>query len=406
MRPAIPFIGCQLCRAEEFRGAVWWSGGWSARQSGGSGAMLEADSGPAARPSPGARPPRLAAAALGIRDPRHHYRPGPARPSNKGAGELGSGGMYVSAERPWAWERLWRHAGPGPRPASSFAVLCVALAIAARLALGLLAPDVVLFTTLFPAVLTATLVGGAGPGLQALALGGLAAWYFVLPPRLTSPASRPSDAVSLALYALSSASSSSSRPRCGAPEAGQVGRGRARRERGAAPAGAGGGRHRRLGLGPGRRPGPLVGGAGAPVRPRPCGRGAGPRGFHGLHPPDDRGRVDAACARRSPAGPPTTSSSASGARTGRSGGCGRGGLLRDAGSRPSGSPRQHGRHGAQGGRGAAAAAAAELAHRVKNTLAVVQGSRPHALSDDRTLAEAREVMAQAATARSPRRTRC
>ena len=66
-------------------------------------------------------------------------------------------------------------------------------------------------------MLAATLVGGAGPGLLALALGGLAAWYFVLPPRLAFAGLSTSDAVSLALYALSCGFLILLAPRCGAP---------------------------------------------------------------------------------------------------------------------------------------------------------------------------------------------
>src|SRR3712207_7126305 len=90
-----------------------------------------------------------------------------------------------------------------PSLAYGLALLCIALAIVARLTLDTLAPGITGFATLFPAVLIATLAGGVGPGLLALALGGLAAWYLFLPARGALAGISAADAVSLALYALS-----------------------------------------------------------------------------------------------------------------------------------------------------------------------------------------------------------
>ena len=301
----------------------------------------------------------------------------------------------MSAERPSAWERLWRRAGPGPLAGYAFAVLCVALAIAARLALGLLAPDVVPFATLFPAVLAATLVGGAGPGLLALALGGLAAWYFVLPPRLTFAGLSTSDAVSLALYALScgflillaTALRRALKRARSAEAALDESEGRLLLAQEAAGIGAWdwdpeGGRDRwsaaqaRLF---GRDPA-----AGAPDH----------AAFMAYLHPDDRGRVDAAL-RAALAGGAAYDVEF---RVRREDGAerwllGRGRLLRDAGGRPVGmaginmdvTERREAEERQR-------LLLQELAHRVKNTLAVVQGIANRSLSGDRTLAEAREVL--------------
>ena len=308
---------------------------------------------------------------------------------------LGEVGNAVSVERPSAWERLLRRAGAGPPAAYAVALLCVALAVAARLALGLFAPDVVPFATLFPAVLAATLVGGPGPGLLALALGGLAAWYLVLPPRLAFAGLSPSDAVSLALYALSggllvllaTALRRALRRARSAEAALDRSEGRLLLAQEAAGIGAwdwdpAGGRNRwsaaqaRLF---GRDPA-----AGAPDH----------AAFMAYLHPEDRARVDAAL-RAALAGGTAYDVEF---RVRREDGAerwllGRGRLLRDAGGRPVGmaginmdvterreaEERQH-------------LLVQELAHRVKNTLAVVQGIANRSLSGDRTLAEAREVL--------------
>ena len=93
---------------------------------------------------------------------------------------------------------------PNSVAAHGFAVLCVGVATAARLALGELVTDGAPFATYFPAALLATLVGGAAAGTLALVLGGVVAWWAFLPPQhafaLTS-----TGAASLALYVLTGA---------------------------------------------------------------------------------------------------------------------------------------------------------------------------------------------------------
>src|SRR5665213_3718401 len=75
----------------------------------------------------------------------------------------------------------------GLRPASpaafAFAFLCVAAAIALRLAVDLIALNATAFATFYPAVVVSALVCGVAGGAFATLLSGLAAWWFFLPPR-------------------------------------------------------------------------------------------------------------------------------------------------------------------------------------------------------------------------------
>src|SRR3954449_4633686 len=239
----------------------------------------------------------------------------------------------------------------------------------------------------------ATLVGGAGPGLLALALGGLGAWYFVLPPRLAFAGLSTSDAVSLALYALScgflillATALRRALMRARSAEAAlDESEGRLLLAQEAAGIGAWdwdpqGGRDRwsaaqsRLF---GRDPA-----AGAPDH----------AAFVAYLHPDDRGRVDAAL-RAALAGGAAYDVEF---RIQREDGAERwllgwGRLLRDADGRPVGMAGINmdvtERRAAEERQGLLLQ---ELAHRVKNTLAVVQGIANRSLSGDRTLAEARE----------------
>ncbi|WP_109121144.1 response regulator [Azospirillum sp. TSO22-1] len=84
------------------------------------------------------------------------------------------------------------------------AVLCVVLALAARLALDPFVANVVPFATFYPAILIATLAGGGRAGLSAWALSSVLAWYVFFPVRLTFNALTPSEATSLGLFAFTS----------------------------------------------------------------------------------------------------------------------------------------------------------------------------------------------------------
>src|SRR4051794_30570062 len=57
---------------------------------------------------------------------------------------------------------------------------CVQLALALRLALEWVAPGIVPYATLYPALLAAALLGGVGPGLAALVCAALGAGFFLL----------------------------------------------------------------------------------------------------------------------------------------------------------------------------------------------------------------------------------
>jgi two-component sensor histidine kinase len=72
---------------------------------------------------------------------------------------------------------------PGSFRAYVFSTFCVALAGLLHLALGLFGEDTQIFTTFYPAVLFAALVGGVSAGMYAAVLGGIIAWWaFMIPP--------------------------------------------------------------------------------------------------------------------------------------------------------------------------------------------------------------------------------
>ena len=67
--------------------------------------------------------------------------------------------------------------------AYAFATLCVVVASFLHLLLGLISEDSQVFTTFYPAVLFAALLGGVGAGMYAAVVSGLMAWWaFMTPP--------------------------------------------------------------------------------------------------------------------------------------------------------------------------------------------------------------------------------
>ncbi len=71
---------------------------------------------------------------------------------------------------------------PGSRWAYAFAAFCVGIAGLLHWGIALIRPDNQHFTTFYPAVLFAALIGGTGPGVFAVLLGGSVAWWaFMLP---------------------------------------------------------------------------------------------------------------------------------------------------------------------------------------------------------------------------------
>src|SRR5438876_874507 len=80
--------------------------------------------------------------------------------------------------------KFWRHSVAPDSPAAYLlAVVCVAVASLIRFALGLMVDDVLPLATLFPAVLVASLLGGASSGVVALILGGVVGWSAFMPPQ-------------------------------------------------------------------------------------------------------------------------------------------------------------------------------------------------------------------------------
>jgi two-component sensor histidine kinase len=99
----------------------------------------------------------------------------------------------------------WRRPVPGSAEAYGVALILVGLASLARWALGFYTQDLQAFTTFYPAVLFATLLGGAGPGLCAALLGGFICWWQFLPPYGSLAPLTPADAINLLTYFVASA---------------------------------------------------------------------------------------------------------------------------------------------------------------------------------------------------------
>lgn len=80
----------------------------------------------------------------------------------------------------------WRsRVRPGSAESYAFATICVVIASLARWGLGQLSEGILVFPTYYPAVLFATLVGGAGAGTFAAILGGIIGWWAFMPPHFT-----------------------------------------------------------------------------------------------------------------------------------------------------------------------------------------------------------------------------
>jgi two-component sensor histidine kinase len=100
----------------------------------------------------------------------------------------------------------WRHFEsigrivPGSGKAYAFAICLVGIATAARWGLGFFTGYLQAFTTFYPAVLFAALLGGAGPGILATLLGGFICWWdFLSPYRFLLPL-KLADAIDLATF--------------------------------------------------------------------------------------------------------------------------------------------------------------------------------------------------------------
>jgi two-component sensor histidine kinase len=97
------------------------------------------------------------------------------------------------------FEAIWRIV-PGSAKAYALAIGLVGIATAARWGLGFFTGYLQAFTTFYPAVLFAALLGGAGPGILATLLGGFICWWdFLSPYRFLLPL-KLADAIDLATF--------------------------------------------------------------------------------------------------------------------------------------------------------------------------------------------------------------
>ncbi|MCK6450803.1 MAG: ATP-binding protein [Alphaproteobacteria bacterium] len=104
----------------------------------------------------------------------------------------------IDAERFIAWLPLVR---PGSPRAYLIATLAVAAATLVRLPIDSLTPGAP-YLTLVPAVLVTTLLCGMRAGLTALTMAILAAWFVLIPPRLSFGIADPTEIGTLVLFAL------------------------------------------------------------------------------------------------------------------------------------------------------------------------------------------------------------
>ena len=94
---------------------------------------------------------------------------------------------------------MQEHVPPGSVEAYAFATVCVVLASVLRWGLGLLSPDILPFSTFYPAVLFAALAGGAGPGAFAAMLGGIVGWWAFMSTQFMVPIT-PGQQINLLTY--------------------------------------------------------------------------------------------------------------------------------------------------------------------------------------------------------------
>jgi two-component sensor histidine kinase len=148
------------------------------------------------------------AAALALRN----VKPAPEAPDRSSALLAVPGGSRrkAGAARPipllGGFSMRVRNRGvlPNSPEAYAFAVLCVLAAVVAREifeATGVKGPDI--FSTCYPAVAVAMLVGGRRAGILAAALGGFVGYWLFMPPKYKFAPLNASDALNLLLYGLS-----------------------------------------------------------------------------------------------------------------------------------------------------------------------------------------------------------
>ncbi len=98
----------------------------------------------------------------------------------------------------------WWRVTPGSAKAYALAAILVVVASLLRWGLGYFTEQLQAFITLFPAVLFATLLGGAGPGIFAALLGGVISWWEFLPPYTALLPLTLADGINLFTYFIAS----------------------------------------------------------------------------------------------------------------------------------------------------------------------------------------------------------
>ena len=100
---------------------------------------------------------------------------------------------------------IWQRLSPGTTETYVLAIVFVAIASLLRWGLGFFTQELQAFTTFYPAVLFAALLGGAGPGIVATVLGGFICWWNFLPPYTSLLPLSTADTINLVSYFVASA---------------------------------------------------------------------------------------------------------------------------------------------------------------------------------------------------------
>lgn len=101
------------------------------------------------------------------------------------------------------WRSLYRRVEPGFAGSLALALACVAVAIVARVLLGLIG-STLHFATFFPAILICALIGGRTAGLLAIPLSMVSVWWAFIPPAYSFGPLTSVNLANFILFALSS----------------------------------------------------------------------------------------------------------------------------------------------------------------------------------------------------------
>jgi len=102
-----------------------------------------------------------------------------------------------------SWRFLYRRVEPGFAGSLALALACVAVAVVARVLLGVIG-STLYFASFFPAVLICALIGGRTPGLLAIPLSIIAVWWAFIPPAYAFGPLTSVNVANFILFALSS----------------------------------------------------------------------------------------------------------------------------------------------------------------------------------------------------------